>query len=194
MLLHVARRPVDRSVLAAHDCLARSAAVASLESFCLFRVEVELAVEVRHCDAVGVPTGAKFPRTARLPWLVMTLAKATLVDRKVRLLVNLAHLRLRRDHLVLRVCLGNGIDPGRGLALTVQVSFDRAIDGQLFFSNVCAVDRRVSAHEHSGHRLALLSSSEALQLLWTSCRLCTCVGDGPSVVGQGGLVPTLLIV
>ena len=92
VLLHVARRPIDSRVLATLGCLARSATVAGLQSFCLLRVEFELAIEVGHCDAIGIPTGAKFPRTTRLPRLVMALAQASLVDRKVSLLVHLAHL------------------------------------------------------------------------------------------------------
>ena len=214
VLLHVARRPVDSRVLTTLGRLARSAAVAGLKSFRLLRVEVKFAIEIGHCDTIGIPAGTKFPGTTRLPRLVMALAEASLVDRKVRLLVHLAHLRLRRDHLVLRVCGSHGINHGGCLALTVQVDLDRAIGRQLLFNNVGGAGLRISTHEHRGHGLALLSSPEVLLLLDSlfTCQYCLVLlpirqhnalaltwfdadmGDGSRVVGKGRLVPTFFIV
>ena len=114
---------------------------------------------------------------------------------------------------MLRVCSSHGINHASCLALTVQVDLDRAIDRNLLFNNVCRIGLRVSTHEHRGHGLALVSSSEALLLdSFLTCQHCLVLlpsrqhntlalawfhanmGDSPSIVGQGRLVPTLLIV
>ena len=67
-------------------------------------IEIQLAVEVGHCDTVGVPTAAPVSRAhGPLVLLVVwvSLAKTALVDGQIGLLVHLTHLTLRSYHLVI---------------------------------------------------------------------------------------------
>ena len=95
--------------------------------FSLLSVEIKLAVEVCHCDPVVVSTDAGFSRATRiLLHLLMALAKASLVDCQVRLLIDLAHQTLWRNNLVLLVG-DNGIRRSSSLTLTVQINLYRAV-------------------------------------------------------------------
>ena len=104
----------------------------------------------------------------------MAVAESSLVDCKVRFLVHFAHLRLRRDHLVLQICGSHGIIHVGCLALTVQFDFYRTIGRKLLFNIFDGAGLRVSTHEHHGLGLVLLSFPEVLLLIdsFLTCQYC----------------------
>ena len=124
VVLLVARGTVSGLVLRAYSCL-----VVQVVNVRLIPIEVELAIEVCHGDTGDEPTTvSSIPRTARLLLLVVALAQASLVNRQIRLLVDLAHLTLRQvDFLV----LGYGVLVATFVVLARELYLYGTIGGEL---------------------------------------------------------------